>query len=74
MIDILITFTDNQPLRMIAWIGVFYAFIGLGNQKWDFKDEINYVGIFQVILLIIISYINFNIELDSINQGLQNLK
>ena len=46
--DILIDFTNNQPLRMLAWIGIFYAFIGLGHQKWSFQ-VINYLGIAQII-------------------------
>ena len=69
--DILIEFTNNQPLRMLAWIGISYAFIGLGHQKWNTR---NYLGFLQVALLLIAFYINFNIEYQKTIQSIEVIK
>jgi len=71
MIDILSEFTNNQPLRMLAWIGILYAFIGLGHQKWSIR---NYLGFVQIGLLLIAISINLNIEYKNTIKSIEIIK
>jgi len=68
MIDILMETYNNNPLQLLIWLGILYSFTGLMN-SW----KTNIFTIIQILLLLIIGYINFNTSLAKINQSIQNL-
>jgi len=68
--EILIEYTNNFPLRMLAWIGIIYAFTGLVNY---YAKQFFFIVI-QILLLLVAVYINFTIDLDSINTNLEKIK
>lgn len=73
MIDILVNFTNEQPLRMLAWIGILYAFTGLYHQIYS-NYKINFFQIIQIILLLIAIYINLNIEYKNTLKSIEIVK
>ena len=75
MCNILIEFTKNNPLRMLAWIGIFYSLAGLMQQKLYSTGllRIIFLAIWQFFLLFSAFYINFTIDLDNTIQSISTL-